>query len=283
MSPIEPFPILSQNTYIKRDDLIGGLFNGSKQRKIEGLLQAILKKKPKQVILKGSLHSNFLVAILPKLIQHKIDFLIYLNKTRSAPMKGNAFFLNWMISPNHFCHDLNSIDPMSWVIEEGGEHLEGQISLMSLPEEILKQEKPEPFEHIWVDLGTGSTAFALAYGLSKNKARTSLHFVSMKDSESTVREKLNRFFFSLNHHFKEQVVLTTPICFYRPTTARSFGSTNRLIFQTIREVASQTGIFLDPIYGAKLFLTAKEHPCEGKTLFIHSGGTLSLSGFEPLN
>ena len=65
--------------------------------------------------------------------------------------------------------------------------------------------------------------------------------------------------------------------------ARSFGSTNSTIFKEIKSIASEDGILTDPVYSAKLFITAKrtiqDQSLDGNILLIHSGGALALSGF----
>ena len=68
-----------------------------------------------------------------------------------------------------------------------------------------------------------------------------------------------------------------------PATAKSFGSTNKTIFEEIRRIAREDGILTDPVYSAKLFLTARQtilnKTLDGNILLIHSGGGLTLSGF----
>jgi 1-aminocyclopropane-1-carboxylate deaminase len=64
---------------------------------------------------------------------------------------------------------------------------------------------------------------------------------------------------------------------------KSFGGTDRTIFRVINSIARNDGILTDPVYSAKLFITAKQAiqdlSIDGNILLIHSGGTLALSGF----
>lgn len=284
-SPIQPFKPLSSNCYIKREDLIGGLFNGTKNRKIPLILKKIEEIKPKKVVLKGSLYSNFLIAFIPHLKALSIPFEIYTTtKYQSQTPIGNNFFLTLLIQQKqiHFVDDYCMEFPEDvFVIEEGGDCLEAYLGLLSLGEEIKFQMKESAlfFTDIWIDSGTGTSAICLLYSLAMLNLSIKLHIVSMKDCLEEFVIKQKKIFTILNQHTQNQVPLDPSFHFYQPTTAKSFGSTNRKIFQTIQEVALSTGIFLDPIYSAKLFLTAKETNLEGKILFIHSGGTLSLTGF----
>jgi 1-aminocyclopropane-1-carboxylate deaminase/D-cysteine desulfhydrase len=70
----------------------------------------------------------------------------------------------------------------------------------------------------------------------------------------------------------------------KPKTAKSFGSVNQTIKNEIKRLAREEGILADPIYAAKLFFSARKYIQEaelkGNVLIIHSGGTLSMTGFS---
>jgi 1-aminocyclopropane-1-carboxylate deaminase/D-cysteine desulfhydrase-like pyridoxal-dependent ACC family enzyme len=70
---------------------------------------------------------------------------------------------------------------------------------------------------------------------------------------------------------------------HRPLSARSFGSTNQAVFQEIQRTAAESGIMLDPIYSAKLFMSARaayaERKADEDVLLLHAGGVSSLFGF----
>ncbi len=284
-SPIQILKSIGSNFYIKREDLINGLFNGVKERKIQGLIQALEKEKPKIVFLKGSLFSNFFLAIIPKLRILNIPFKIFITSSHSAKIDGNHFFLKLLTHRD----ELTSIDtfptlipPDCFVIEEGGDHLYSYLGLLSLGTEILSQMKTLnlTFDEIWIDAGTCATATVLLYSLSYYQTKTTLKIVSMKESEEIFLKKKELIFQELNSHLKNDVNQTIPFEILRPITAPSFGSTNQLIFNTISEFAKKTGVILDPIYSCKLFLTLKERIQNKTVLMIHTGGTLSISGFK---
>ena len=71
---------------------------------------------------------------------------------------------------------------------------------------------------------------------------------------------------------------------YRPTQAKAFGSVNAALFNYIKFLAKEEGFFTDPIYSAKLFWEAKNivtaQALRGNVLIIHSGGALTLMGFQ---
>jgi 1-aminocyclopropane-1-carboxylate deaminase len=71
---------------------------------------------------------------------------------------------------------------------------------------------------------------------------------------------------------------------YHPSSTPRFGQINQLLFQEIISLARKEGFFTDPIYTAKLFKETKrllaEHSFQGNVLIHHSGGALTLLGFE---
>ena len=66
----------------------------------------------------------------------------------------------------------------------------------------------------------------------------------------------------------------------RPPTARSFGAVNRTVLAEVARVAREEGLLIDPIYTAKLFLTARAYMDKGPTLLFCGGGAFELSGFQ---
>ena len=285
ITPIESFKYFGSNYFIKREDLFGGLFNGIKQRKIQSILAFLKKTRPKQVALKGSVYSNFLVAIASELRKDKIPFAIYTNRYhKEVKPKGNFFFLSLFLSPSmiHPIETLKEDDKDLLIIEEGGDILPGYLGLLSLGEEILTQNHALNLQlkNIWIDAGTGASAACLYYTLLQAKSPICLHIVSMKENLEAFHQKVDEIFFHLNAHFMTSIKNEKSYCFYRPKTGKAFGSTNRYIFEEIKELAQHTGILFDPIYSIKMISTMKEHLSLEPTLLIHSGGTLSLSGFQ---
>lgn len=284
ITPIEPFSYLGSNYFIKREDLSGGLFNGIKQRKIQGLLTFIKQKRPKKIALKGSLYSNFLLAIVPELIKEKIPFDLYTKRLSGIKPIGNFYFLSFFINSSqiHPLSDLPLDDPDCLIIEEGGDQPAGYLGLLSLGDEILNQLKENnlEIENIWIDAGTGSTAACLAYSLSKYSSNIKLHIVSMKEEKPAFNAKADAIFSILNAHLNLNLKNEKTYQFYRPKSAKAFGSTNTKIFQEIQKTAQESGVLFDPIYSIKMLVEMKEHLTKAPTLLIHSGGTLSLSGFQ---
>ena len=71
---------------------------------------------------------------------------------------------------------------------------------------------------------------------------------------------------------------------FEPTTAKGFGSVNKTIKLEIKRLAREEGLLVEPIYSAKLFYEARhkiiQENLQGNILIIHSGGLLTLTGFD---
>jgi 1-aminocyclopropane-1-carboxylate deaminase/D-cysteine desulfhydrase-like pyridoxal-dependent ACC family enzyme len=67
--------------------------------------------------------------------------------------------------------------------------------------------------------------------------------------------------------------------------APGYGQLNDRALEALSLAARTEGLFLDPVYTAKalagLIGHVREYPAEGPLLFIHTGGTPALFGYEP--
>lgn len=287
------FPILntSQTTfYIKREDEIGGLASGTKLRKYASLLPYIEKNQLRPVLSWGSAYSNHLLALSSFLKQKKIPFHFFILEA-SGEEVGNALFLKMISEENLIPISREAWPEIEKLVEEKAETFsqttpficpEGAFCKESLPgamtlaEDIQRneQELGIEFSDIFIDAGTGLSAMALLFGLKKKKK---VHILLLAEEEKVFLEKLKAL-------QKETGLSPAPFSLYRPSKLKSFGSHSKKLFKIITRVAHEEGILLDPVYNGKMFLFLEEEREKfnlGKhALMIHSGGTLSLSGFQ---
>lgn len=284
--------------YVKRDDELNFSISGSKLRKYASILPQIKNKKQK-IGLVGSAYSNHILSFVQLLKQEGLPYHLFLEKPQKLLPQGNFFFLSLLLFPEEITwvdkapeiltkahtekweEDLQ--EKLFWV-PIGGCMKEGFFGALTLPLDILvnEQEIKQDLSHIFVDAGTGITAAALILGLSYIQKKCLITVVLLAGTEESFIKELHFFKSILEEALQEKLSFPDNYQLVFPATGKSFGSTNAKVFKTIAEVARQEGLFLDPIYTAKLFLTAKE--LSKKTaLWIHSGGALSLTGFcEPL-
>lgn len=289
--PLNHFPADGLSCYVKRDDELSCGISGTKIRKYASLIPFFIKNHMEHLIIIAGPQSNNLLSALQVARELKLSVSVFLLKPKTTAIQGNfklsLLFLNedeliWI--PREDWHRVNNLafeyltglNKKGFILEEGASVPEALDGAMSLAEDILRneQELGQTFEHIFIDAGTGFSAAALIYGLEKARHKAMVHVLLLADDKTVFQEKLKHWIgYNPNNY----------TCFY-PKTARSFGSLNQSIKNEIKRMAYEEGILTDPIYSAKLFHETRRYVVEegvrGRVLIIHSGGALTLSGFE---
>ena len=283
--------------YVKRDDELGFSISGSKLRKYASILPFI-KKEKKPVALVGSFSSNHILSLVQLLKQEGISYQLFLEKTHGA--KGNAFFLSLLLRENEviWIDQVPSILEKTWTqaweekcsrefvwIPMGGCMKEALVGSLTLALDLLQNEQDLGvfFDHVFVDAGTGMSAIALILGMSYLQKKLRIHVVLIAGSCEEFSKNLSYF----HEYLQELLGVSFPILTYethQPSIAKSFGSFNASVRNCIKKTAEMEGIFLDPMYTAKLVTKMQEVVCRdnltGNIIWVHSGGALSLSGFQ---
>lgn len=277
--------------FVKRDDELSFGISGSKYRKYSSLMPYLLKKGYTKLVVIAGPYSNNLLAALQMAAEHKIEVIPFLLEPHQLQIKGNYLYSRLFLDEKkiHWFKrkDWPNVNEMAkdfikkqkdkiFLLEEGAYHKEAFLGAKTIARSILQNEKELQvnFKHIFVDAGTGLSAIALIDELTKTKPDCIFHVLSLADTPALFHQK----FYQLSGKatFKGSV--------FQSSVAKSFGAINQTIKQEIKKVAIEEGILIDPIYSAKLFLNARLHIEEKSltepVLIIHSGGALSLSGFD---
>ena len=301
---IKNFSSQNENIYIKRDDELGFGASGSKLRKYLTLIPFLINKNYQEVIIMGGAYSNNVLTAAQLLTENGISPILFLPANKKNKITGN-FLLTSIIIHSSSIHWINETDfkNITHVIQqytelkkrqgikvgliyEGANMKESLPGALTLVLDIIKNEQENniQFNHIFMDSGTGFTASALILGLSYLNKKTHLHILQVAGNKNEFLLQLNSQKKDFENLFKINLLPQLNYDLYIPKTAKSFGSTNSTIFKAITHFAHSTGIITDPIYSAKLFLEGQkiihEKNIDGNILFIHSGGALSLFGFE---
>ncbi len=279
------------HVFIKRDDELSAMISGSKYRKYAGLLPFLKNQKIKNCILMGSSFSNHLVGFPQLLIENNITpYTVTLSRTYQKEV-GNLVYLKSIIPssnrlelPSDLWSNRVEISKKyfsdlvdSFILDEGGESPFSILGAMSIALDLQKQG---PFDHIFVDVGSGLSAIGLLIGLNFVSYTPLVHVVSMAISNEQFENKYNDYLKKL------EGLLSFPLRKYKYTfehaVPKSFGSTSPTLFKKIINVVRSEGVFFDPLYGIKLYGSAEKfiETSNGKILIIHSGGVQSLSGFQ---
>lgn len=286
--------------YVKREDELGCLISGSKIRKYRTLLPALKKMGCLHVGLIGSQFSNHILGLSSLLIENQITPTLFLRKSQTDQLIGNALFSRLLVPLKNIqsierdqwpyveeiAMNWQKTTPHSFVVPEGGSYDECIGGLATLALDIVTNEEQLglKFKEIFIDSGTGLTAASLIATFGYLKKETHIHVMLAASDEASFLNKLDATKEALSKLILQESFALAPFTLHRPPTAKSFGSTNASIFETITRCAQFEGFLLDPLYSSKLYLLLAKQiaakALKGPTLFIHSGGLFALSGFQ---
>ncbi|MDF2868168.1 MAG: yedO [Gammaproteobacteria bacterium] len=302
---LKTFNTSTLDCYVKRDDELSFGVSGSKLRKYLSLIPYLLNNKIDTTILMGSSHSNNILSLSQLLIENAIEPHLFLLGDKSHSLKGNLL-LTRLFVPEKNIHWISrqewpSVEAIAqdygrrlsekhtYLIAEGASVLPALPGALTLALDILQNEQliAKQFDHIFIDAGTGLIAIATILAFSWLRRDVLAHVLLLAEEEASFLQRLESFKLGFEKLIGEKLAmdfLIGRIRFYRPTKAKAFGSTNPTIFKTISRIAQQEGFLTDPIYSAKLFIEVpiiiEKQKLSGKALIIHSGGGLSLMGFQ---
>lgn len=296
---LKHFKVADGICFVKRDDELGFGITGSKIRKYRSLIPALIEKEIQTVIAIGSAYSNNILGIVQLLIENGIEPVLFLKESHTKPPKGNGLFIELFVPPESI-HWIKSKEWMhveqlanqyaqkqerkSFVLLEGASVLESLPGALSLPLDIIRneQELEVEFDHLFIESGTGLMALSLILAYSWMQKKTHIHVIPVAGSQHDFLEKLSFFQKSFDRLIQHSTPFPQNFTLHSLSSHRAFGSQGTLIWNEIKETAQNEGFLLDPIYTAKLFRTARQllGSLKGNSLLIHSGGALTLAGFQ---
>lgn len=243
--------------WVKRDDELGFISNGPKRRKHASFFAKVLAEKVPGLSLEGSPFSNNLVAMAATCKELQIPFR-FKSDPLDRPLNGNALLNQWIAQES-------SLNEEFLVVPEGTNHPWALRGALTLGLDIEGE-----FDQIICDAGTGFAGAALSLTLQKS------NLIILKVAPSDCS--------SLALQFAKFSGLPNPKDFKEFQLSASLRPTNAAGWRFIKEIWQSHGILLDPIYNVRSFFWTKEQfesgHLKGKTLLVHSGGGLSLLGFE---
>ncbi|HHF7374630.1 pyridoxal-phosphate dependent enzyme [Legionella bozemanae] len=288
---LNQFPDQEVSCYVKRDDELGCGISGSKLRKYASLFPFLIEQEIRHLIIIAGSQSNNLLAALQLAREFKLKVTAFLIQPWQLELHGNyklsRLFLKeqeivWVArndwsKVNELANNyLLTLKEPGFVLQEGASVPQAMNGALTLADDIILNEHSLgfTFQHIFIDSGTGFSAAGLIKGLNRLSHSARVYVLLLADDELTFRNKLKQWIELIPQNF---------LCFY-PTTAKAFGSVNQTIKNEIKRLAREEGILADPIYAAKLFYESRKYikteQLKGNVLIIHSGGTLTMPGFD---
>ncbi|KTD41121.1 pyridoxal-phosphate dependent enzyme [Legionella parisiensis] len=288
---LNQFPDQKVSCYVKRDDELGCGISGSKLRKYASLFPFLIEQEIQHLIIIAGPQSNNLLAALQLAREFKLKVTAFLIQPWKLELCGNyklsRLFLeeheivwvarnNWSKVNELADNYLLTLKEPGFVLQEGASVPQAMNGALTLADDIIVNEHTLGFrfQHIFIDSGTGFSASALLKGLNQLNHSARVYVLLLADDEIAFRNKLKQWIELIPQNF---------LCFY-PTTAKAFGSVNQTIKNEVKRLAREEGILADPIYAAKLFHESRKYikteQLNGNVLIIHSGGTLTMPGFD---
>lgn len=292
--------IMSNNVYVKRDDLTDFALGGNKIRKLEYFLSEALKQKANYIVTYGAPQSNHCRLTAAVASKFGLKTLLILSKTNNSTFNGNYFLFN-IFDVEIVWTDINSVSDTiakelgklkesgnnPYFIQGGGHGNLGTHAYRVAFDEINRQQcgKGKSFDYIFHASGTGTTQAGLVAGKLISNSSTNIVGISVARNEIRGREVIND---SIKDYFKEwdiqKNIPIKDIIFDDSYIGKGYADIYPEIVETIRKVAKKSGILLDPVYTGKafygMFEYIKKHEIINKNiLFIHTGGTPLLFNY----
>lgn len=285
-------PLKTIKSRVKREDELGFGISGTKLRKYTSLIPHLINNSYQAAAIIGSAHSNHVLSISQTLIENDIKPVLFLLGNPKMKREGNLLLTSMLVPETEW----HWIDRTDWpfveklayehitketlLIPEGACMPEALPGALTLAIDMLDTDN----DHIFMDAGTGLSAIATILAYAWLGKKTTLHILLLADNEQQFLNKLNHFQHVFEQFMGASIEGELRFKLYSSTLARSFGSVNQAVIDHIKFLACNEGFFTDPIYSAKLFWEANEiikaQSLDGNILVIHSGGALTLMGFQ---
>lgn len=310
INPIEQTPIqkiqedLNGNSFfIKREDLIGISFGGNKARKAVLFFEDIKQKKADCIVTYGSSSSNHCRIIANIAAASKIPCCII------SPIENNVVTFNSKLidifgakvincevkdvrkTIERVLEDLKYKGYNPYFIQGGGHGNIGTQAYVNAYQEIKKYEEENKifFDYIFHASGTGTTQAGLVCGkIIHHDCRNIIGISIARKNPYGAQVVLD----SINEYLQEngfETINKSEVDFIDDYIVHGYGTYNKDIIDTIKDVLLNEGIPLDPTYTGKAYWGMKDFIINNNItrkniLFIHTGGTpLFFDNLEELN
>ena len=295
---------LGHNIWIKRDDLCGVVLGGNKIRKLEYLLADAREKGHDYIITTGAAQSNHATLTAAACRRLGLEVELILKARGVTEPVGNLLLDELMEVPvtmidtdsydevyaaiDRRCRELEAAGRKPYTIPVGGSVPLGALGYVDCVAEMAAQAGAEGFkiDHIVASSGSGGTHAGLLMGAKfmNPTARVTGIMVSPEQNFQQTIFDLTREASALlgraNPARLEDVVL-------KDYTGPGYAKMSRAGLSAIKRLASQEGIFVDPVYTGKALaglidLCEKGYfQADENIAFIHTGGAPALFAVPP--
>ena len=298
-TPVHLLPRLSASlgteVWIKRDDLTGFGLSGNKVRKLEYLLAGVEASGVDAVITTGGLQSNHARATAVACRQLGLQPILLLRGAPEAAPSGNHLLDHLLGAQLHYCSAETYRDSRNQVMEElaaslreaghnplvipeGGSNGLGAMGFVAAAEE-LRLQLSEPVDAVVVAVGSGGTLAGLALGGGPGV----VHGVAVCDDRQTFVTRVEEIAAEARQYGAPPLnPLGNGWDVLAGYQGPAYGVATPDVWNTIRWIAENEGVLLDPVYTGKamhaLICEVRAGRLGGRVLFWHTGGSFGLFG-----
>lgn len=289
--------------YLKHDDFTGSEISGNKVRKLEFSVAEALRQGANMLITCGGIQSNHCRATAAAATKLGIKSCLILRGTPPEPADGN-YLLDILlgakvkfVTPEQYSNEIEKIfletkkdlekeGYKPYIIPEGASNGIGTFGYAKAMQEIVQQEKKMgiTFNKILTAVGSGGTHAGLFLGTKLFAPDKEIYGVNVCDDEEYFVNKIERILKEANEYLQKAISFArNDIHILDGYVGPGYGLNTPEHIDTIKMLAAEEGIILDPVYTGKAMHGLLEEINKGKVfsqddriLFIHTGGQYGL-------
>jgi L-cysteate sulfo-lyase len=311
-TPIEPMTRLTEQLggpklWIKRDDCTGLASGGNKTRKLEFLIGAALAEGADMVVTHGAVQSNHVRqtaaaacrfglgchALLEQRItdtkhEYENSGNVLLDRVFGATLEYRGGGLDMNAEAMAATEKLRSEGRKPYFIPGGGSNEIGALGYVVCADEAVSQSKSMGIEFDWMVTGTGSTGTqaGLLAGLGILDAKLPVMGVSVRKPRDQQIPAVHDLTQRVAKQFSDLTIPVDAVQVNDEYVGEGYGIPAESTLDAIITAARTEGLLLDPVYSGKAFAGMLGMISEGfftadqNILFLHTGGSVSLFGYE---
>ncbi len=291
-----------KNIYIKRDDYTGIEISGNKVRKLEYAVKEAIDMGATTLITCGGIQSNHARATAAVAKMYGLDCSLVLRTPPNPPKAGN-YLLDillgadiTLVSKEEFKGDglfqmskiaekLKSEGKKGYTIPVGASFGIGNFGYMNAIDEIVTQEKEMgiTFDAIVCAIGSGGTYAGLYIGNEYLKLGKDIIGINVCDSAEYFTKEITK----IGIESKEIAPCLNDVTFDNIKildgyVGEGYALNSEEDFQTIKEIAQNDAVILDPVYTGKAMKGLLAEINKGtfdkydNILYIHTGGLFGV-------